>query len=216
MTSLRMARGTTPMADELVLRLTLGDSERRALRGVLLGARAAELAEVKRRGGRHAFGYGTDSARETMSADADDARRKMDLLDRLIAAVAAAQGGRDAGAGGSAPARRRRRPRRAPRRQACRLRAAGHAAPPRSSPGRPPTRAVARPRTRARSGGPRAPDRASTRRARRARRPARGGSAVLAVRWFRRGWSPGGLGAHGPGPCAGGPGPAAGRGGTGR
>jgi hypothetical protein len=78
------------MADELILRLTLDDDERRSLRGVLLGARAAELAEVKRRGGRHSFGYGTDSARETMSAEADDARRKMDLLDRLIAALDAA------------------------------------------------------------------------------------------------------------------------------
>ena len=78
------------MADELVVRLALDDAERRALRGVLLGARAAELAEVKRRGGRHSFGYGTDSAREAMSAEADDARRKMDLLDRLIAALDAA------------------------------------------------------------------------------------------------------------------------------
>ena len=79
------------MADELVLRLAFDDAERRALRGVLLGARAAELAEVKRRGGRHSFGYGTDSAREAMSAEADDARRKMDLLDRLIAALDAAE-----------------------------------------------------------------------------------------------------------------------------
>ena len=78
------------MADELVVRLALDDGERRALRGVLLGARAAELAEVKRRGGRHSFGYGTASAREAMSAEADDARRKMDLLDRLIAALDAA------------------------------------------------------------------------------------------------------------------------------
>jgi len=78
------------MPDEVTIRLTLDDGERRALRGILLGARAAELAEVKRRGGRHSFGYGTDSARETMSAEADDARRKMDLLDRLIAALDAA------------------------------------------------------------------------------------------------------------------------------
>ena len=78
------------MADEVVLRLTLDDEDRRALRGVLLGARAAELAEVKRRGGRYSFGYGTDSARETMSAEADDARRKIDLLDRLIEALDAA------------------------------------------------------------------------------------------------------------------------------
>ena len=78
------------MPDEVMIRLTLDEGERRALRGVLLGARAAELAEVNRRGGRHSFGYGTDSARETMSAEADDARRKMDLLDRLIAALDAA------------------------------------------------------------------------------------------------------------------------------
>jgi len=78
------------MADELVLRLRLDDAERRALRGVLLGARAAELAEVKRRGSRLSFGYGSDSARETMGAEADDARRKMELVDRLIAALDAA------------------------------------------------------------------------------------------------------------------------------
>lgn len=80
----------TPMADELLVRLALDDDERRTLRGVLVGARAAELAEVKRRGGRLSFGYGSDSARETMGAEADDARRKMDLLDRLIAALDAA------------------------------------------------------------------------------------------------------------------------------
>ena len=79
------------MADELVLRLALDDAERRALRGVLLGARAAELAEVKRRGSGLSFGYGSDSARETMGAEADDARHKMDLLDRLIAALDAAE-----------------------------------------------------------------------------------------------------------------------------
>ena len=80
------------MADELVLRLALDAEERRVLRGVLLGARAAELAEVRRRGGRHSFGYGSESARETMSAEADQARLRMDLLDRVIAALDAAEG----------------------------------------------------------------------------------------------------------------------------
>jgi hypothetical protein len=76
------------MADELVLRVPIeGDDERRVLRGALLSARAAELAEVRRRGGRLSYGYGTDSARESMSAEADQARLRVDLLDRLIAAL---------------------------------------------------------------------------------------------------------------------------------
>jgi hypothetical protein len=69
------------------LRFEATDEELAALRGALLGARAAELAEVRRRGGRLSYGYGTDSARESMGAEAEQARRKMELLDRLIAAL---------------------------------------------------------------------------------------------------------------------------------
>ena len=72
----RMARGMTPMADELLLRLTLDDDDRRTLRGVLLGARAAELAEVKRRGGRlpsamAGLGAGDDGRRSRRRAPED-------------------------------------------------------------------------------------------------------------------------------------------------
>lgn len=75
---------------ELVLRLPIESVEElRQLRAVLLSARAAELADVRRRAGRFSFGYGSESARDTMSADADQARLRMDLLERLLAALEA-------------------------------------------------------------------------------------------------------------------------------
>ena len=63
------------------------DDELAALRGALLAARASELSQVRRRGNRHAFGYGSDSARDTMSAEVDHAQRRHDMLDRLIRAL---------------------------------------------------------------------------------------------------------------------------------
>jgi hypothetical protein len=75
----------------LDIRLDATDEELATLRGALLGARAAELAEVRRRGGRLSYGYGTDSARESMGAEADQARLRMELLDRLIAALGEAR-----------------------------------------------------------------------------------------------------------------------------
>ena len=63
------------------------DDELSALRGALLAARATELSQVRRRGDRHAFGYGSDSARDTMSAEVDQAQRRHDMLDRLIRAL---------------------------------------------------------------------------------------------------------------------------------
>jgi hypothetical protein len=62
----------------------------RALRGALLAARASELAEARRRGDRLSFGYGSESAREGMSAEVVQARRRVEMLDRLIAALDAA------------------------------------------------------------------------------------------------------------------------------
>ena len=59
----------------------------RVLRGALLRARAAELADLQRRDARLSFGYGTDSAREGMSAEVDHHRRRIELLDRLLAAL---------------------------------------------------------------------------------------------------------------------------------
>jgi hypothetical protein len=58
-----------------------------ALRGALLAARATELAEARRRGDRLSFGYGSESAREGMSAEVVHARRRGEMLDRLIAAL---------------------------------------------------------------------------------------------------------------------------------
>lgn len=59
----------------------------RALRSALLAARATELGEVRRRSGRLSYGYGTDSARESMAAEVDDRERRWKMLDRLLAAL---------------------------------------------------------------------------------------------------------------------------------
>jgi hypothetical protein len=64
--------------------------DRRALRGALLGARATELGELQRRAGRLSFGYGSDSARDSMSDETANLRRRWEMLDRLIAALDAA------------------------------------------------------------------------------------------------------------------------------
>jgi hypothetical protein len=66
-----------------VLRLELeidSDDDVDALEGALLAAKATELAEVHRRSARHTFGYGSDSARETMS----------EMLEKLVAALRSA------------------------------------------------------------------------------------------------------------------------------
>ncbi len=63
------------------------DDDLRLLRGALLAARGSELAEVRRRELRWTAGYGSDSARETMTAEAAQRRRRLELLDRLIAAL---------------------------------------------------------------------------------------------------------------------------------
>jgi hypothetical protein len=75
--------------------LPIEDDDVTILRGALLAARATELAELQRRGFRHSYGKGSDSARETMSAEVSHHRRRIELLDRLIAALAgdAADGG---------------------------------------------------------------------------------------------------------------------------
>jgi hypothetical protein len=78
------------MTAHRTLRLELpieSEDELRALRGALLAARATELSELQRRAGRHSFGYGSDSARETMSDEVATHRRRHDLLDRLLAAL---------------------------------------------------------------------------------------------------------------------------------
>jgi nicotinamide mononucleotide adenylyltransferase len=42
---------------------------------------------MRRRGARHAFGYGSDSARETMTDEVTQAERRWTMLDRLLAAL---------------------------------------------------------------------------------------------------------------------------------
>ena len=78
------------MSESRSLRLELpieSDDELRALRGALLAARATELGELQRRAGRHSYGYGSDSARETMSDEVASHRRRHDMLDRLLSAI---------------------------------------------------------------------------------------------------------------------------------
>lgn len=67
--------------------LPIDDDEIPALRGALLAARATELAEANRRGFRHSAGYGSDSARATLTAEVAHHLRRIELLDRLIAAL---------------------------------------------------------------------------------------------------------------------------------
>jgi hypothetical protein len=83
------------MADRRRVRIEIdieSDAELDALEGALLAARASELSQIKRRGARHSFGYGSDSARDTMSDEVDHHERRWAMLDRLIAAVREAGG----------------------------------------------------------------------------------------------------------------------------
>ena len=57
------------------------------LRGALLAARASELSEIQRRAGRLSYGYGTDSARDTMTDEVDLHQRRHTMIDRLLEAL---------------------------------------------------------------------------------------------------------------------------------
>jgi hypothetical protein len=82
------------VARSIRLDLTIdSDDDLEALEGALLAARAGELSQVRRRGARHAFGYGSDSARETMSDEVDQHQRRWEMLDRLLKAIEAARRG---------------------------------------------------------------------------------------------------------------------------
>jgi hypothetical protein len=81
-----------------VLRLEVpieSEEELAALEGALIAARAAELSQIRRRGDRLAFGYGSDSARETMDDEIDQAERRWTMLDRLLSALKSASGNGD-------------------------------------------------------------------------------------------------------------------------
>jgi hypothetical protein len=82
-----------------VLRLEIpieSDDELAALEGALLAARASELSQIRRRADRLSFGYGSDTARETMNDEVDHAERRWTMLDRLVASLKASSG-HDAG-----------------------------------------------------------------------------------------------------------------------
>jgi hypothetical protein len=61
-----------------------------ALEGALLAARAAELSQMRRRGDRLAFGYGSDTARETMNDEVDHAERRWTMLGRALESLKSA------------------------------------------------------------------------------------------------------------------------------
>lgn len=73
-----------------VLRLEIpieSDEELAALEGALLAARASELSQIRRRADRLSFGYGSDTARDTMNDEVDQAERRWTMLDRLLKAL---------------------------------------------------------------------------------------------------------------------------------
>ena len=81
------------MSPERVLRLEItvaSDQEVAALEGALLAARATERSHARRRNDRLSFGYGSDSARETMSDEVARANLRETMLDRLLASLEAA------------------------------------------------------------------------------------------------------------------------------
>ena len=80
------AAGKPGQPVEIKLRID-SDDELRALRGALLAARATELSEIQRRAGRLNLGYGTASARDSMTDEVATLRRRWEMLDRLISAL---------------------------------------------------------------------------------------------------------------------------------
>jgi hypothetical protein len=74
------------------LELDLDAEDASVLRGALLAAKATELAEANRRGFRHGYGKDSDSARATMTAEVAHHRRRIELLDRLLEALAGSAG----------------------------------------------------------------------------------------------------------------------------
>ena len=86
--------GRSPLPLQLEIQVDT-DDELRALRGALLAARASELSEVQRRAQRHNLGYGSDSQRDSMTAEVADRRRRWEMLDRLLTALDEGAGKRE-------------------------------------------------------------------------------------------------------------------------
>ena len=79
-----------PMATPDPMRLEVAietDADRTALQQALLRARATELGEVRRNEVRLSAGYGDTSTRATMSQELSRARRRLEMLDRLLRAI---------------------------------------------------------------------------------------------------------------------------------
>jgi hypothetical protein len=81
------------------IELDLSADDVRILRGALLAARATELAEAQRRGFRASYGKQSESAAASMTAEVAHHLQRIELLDRLIAALVADQEAESAGAG---------------------------------------------------------------------------------------------------------------------
>lgn len=82
------------MSARRVLRLEVpidSEEELAALEGALIAARATERSTARRRGDRLSFGYGSDSARETMSDEVAQAHLRETMLGRLVTALADAE-----------------------------------------------------------------------------------------------------------------------------
>jgi hypothetical protein len=78
------------MSPQRVLRVEIpigSDEELAALEGALLAARATERSHARRRSDRLSFGYGSDSARDTMNDEINHAERRWSMLDRLLDAL---------------------------------------------------------------------------------------------------------------------------------
>jgi hypothetical protein len=63
------------------------DDDLEILRGALLAARATELSEIQRRAGRLSYGYGSDSACDTMNDEVELHQRRRTMIDRLLEAL---------------------------------------------------------------------------------------------------------------------------------
>jgi hypothetical protein len=91
-----VTRAREPVKSERTVEIKVkveSDEELRALRGALLAARAGELSELQRRAGRLNLGYGSDTARASMSDEVANLRRRWEMLDRLISSLDEARSG---------------------------------------------------------------------------------------------------------------------------
>ena len=70
--------------ERFVIDLPDGAADRAALRQALLRARATELGEVRRLEVRLSAGYGDGTTRAAMASELERARKRLDVLGRLL------------------------------------------------------------------------------------------------------------------------------------